>query len=85
MIDDVLDGRTEGISTFLWSDNTATVSWLLRYASRAGSRVPERIMRLLALRHRWNRRGPHDIQHWPGRRNLMADFASRSYEQGFHN
>jgi len=83
MIDDVVQGRTEGISTFLWSDNTPTVSWLLRYSSKATSRVPEAILRLLALRHRWNRRGPHDIQHWPGKRNLMPDFASRSYEQGF--
>jgi len=41
------------------------------------------MLRLLALRHRWNRRGPHDIQHWPGKQNLMPDFASRSYEQGF--
>jgi len=83
MIDDVVQGRTEGISTFLWSNNTPTVSWLLRYSSKATSRVPEAILRLLALRHRWNRRGPHDIQHWPGKRNLMPDFASRSYEQGF--
>ena len=83
MHDDALDGDTVGVTTFLWSDNTPTVSWLKRYASRASSRVPEAIMRLIALRHRWNRRGPHDIQHWPGKQNLMPDFASRSYEQGY--
>ncbi len=85
MIDDILEGRTEGISSFLWSDNTPTVSWLIKYASKASSKVPERILRLLALRHRWNRRGPHDIQHWAGEDNKMPDFSSRSYEQGFRD
>ena len=82
MVEDLV-GRTEGISSFLWSDNTPTVSWLQKYASKASSRIPELMLRLLALRHRWDRRGPHDIQHWKGKNNLMADFASRSFEQGY--
>ena len=83
MLDAVFRGMIAGLSSHLDSDSSNTASWLEKQSSKALSRIPERMLRLLALRHRWDRRGPFDITHWPGKTNLMADFASRSYDQGF--
>lgn len=79
MIDALCDGNVAGISTFLWTDNSATRDIVIRQASRATSPMPAAALRWLALRQRWTRRGPQDIAHWTGERNIMADFASRSF------
>jgi hypothetical protein len=81
--DDIGLGTLAGLSTFLHSDNSATVSWLRKWASKASSNVPDRILRLLAMRQRWDRRGPFDIRHWEGKTNFMGDFPSHPYEEGF--
>ena len=83
MLEDLLHGNTSGLSTHLGSDNKNAVGWYSRKASRATSRAPERMLRWLALLQRWTRRGPQDVSHYPGELNRMADFASRSFEQGF--
>lgn len=81
---ELLGHDTAGVSSYLSSDNTPTVSWLTKQDCKATSQVPETMLRLLARRQHWVRRGPFDIVHWEGKTNLMADFCSRSYEQGFH-
>jgi hypothetical protein len=69
-----------GVSTHLGSDNTPTVGWYTRMASRAKSRPPELFLRWSALRQRWTRRGPADTTHIPGKINLFGDIPSRSYD-----
>ena len=83
MIDELSGCPVAGLSTFLWTDNSPTEAIVLRQATRAKSTMPAATLRWLALRQRWTRRGPQDIKHWEGKSNLMADFGSRSYEQGF--
>jgi len=83
MIDELTDEPIEGLSTFVWTDNSPTEAIVQRQATRAKSTMPEAALRWLALRQRWTRRGPQDILHWEGITNLMADFASRCYEEGF--
>jgi hypothetical protein len=85
MLDHLLDGETAGISTHLGSDNSSTVGWNTRMASRATHKAPERFLRWQAMRQRWNRRGPADVSHVAGTTNLFGDFPSRSYEEGFTN
>jgi len=72
-----------GLSTFFFSDNSPTVGIAQRQASRAKSRTPERLLRLLSLRQRWLRRGPQDVTHYPGVDNKMADIPSRSFVEGY--
>jgi hypothetical protein len=71
---------TAGVAAWIGSDNSPTVSWYSRMASRSISRVPDRALRLSAMRQRLTRRGPLDIDHVEGLTNLMADFASRSFQ-----
>jgi hypothetical protein len=75
--------NTAGVSTHLGSDNSPTVGWNNRMASRATHKAPERFLRWQALRQRWTRRGPCDVEHIPGHTNRLGDFPSRSFEQGF--
>jgi len=77
---DVLNGQTAGITTHLGSDNTSTVSWDTRGASRATHRAPDRLQRWKALMQRWSRRGPADVDHVAGTTNTMADIPSRSFD-----
>ena len=79
MVDLLIPNQTAGLSTFLWTDNDTTRHIVRRQASRASSPMPAATLRWLALRQRWTRRGPQDIDHWTGDRNVMADFASRSF------
>lgn len=72
-----------GLNVHSFSDNSPTVHIVRRQAARAKSPMPARALRWLALRQRHHRTGPYTLQHWPGEGNTMADFASRSYEQGF--
>jgi hypothetical protein len=80
ILDDLLRGDTAGINSHLGSDNSATVAWNQRVASRATHRQPERLLRWKALRQRWTRRGPQDVTHYAGFSNEMADLISRSYD-----
>lgn len=70
-----------GLTTILISDNSPTVHIAQRRASRAQSRTPERLLRLMSLRQRWLRKGPRDIRHHPGAENTMADIPSRSFAE----
>jgi hypothetical protein len=74
---------TAGMSVYYGSDNSPTVGWHQRQAARAESPAPQRFIQASALLHKFGRRGPADTEHWAGRTNLMADFASRSFDEGF--
>ena len=52
-------------------------------ASRASHKTPERFLKLQALRQRFTRRGPTDVEHISGVSNRLGDFPSRSFEEGF--
>jgi len=81
LLDDYLGGDTAGVSSYLGSDNTSTVSWNTRAATRCTHRAPERFIRWKALRQRWTRRGPQDVDHVAGKDNLLGDIPSRSYDK----
>jgi len=81
LLDDYLGGDTAGVSSYLGSDNTSTVSWNTRAATRCTHRMPERFIRWKALRQRWTRRGPQDVDHVAGKENLLGDIPSRSYDK----
>jgi len=83
MVDELTELPVAGLSTFLWTDNSPTEAIVQRQASRAKSTMPEATLRWLALRQRWTKRGPQDIKHYEGKKNLMADFGSRSFSEGF--
>ena len=74
---------TAGISTHIGSDNTPTVSWNQRMATRASHKTPERLIKFQALRQRFTRRGPTDVEHISGVSNRLGDFPSRSFEEGY--
>ena len=74
---------TRGIATHVGSDNSPTVGWNNRGASRASHKAPETMIWWQALRQRFTRRGPTDVEHIPGKTNLLGDFPSRSFEEGF--
>jgi hypothetical protein len=76
-------GDTRGISTHIGSDNSPTVGWNNRMASRAVHNAPEVLLRWQALRQRYTRRGPTDVEHIAGVTNRLGDFPSRSFEEGF--
>ena len=76
-------GTLAGMNSHFPSDNSPTVGIMRRQASRAQSCMPSRTLRWLARRQRHFRTGPQTVQHWPGEKNTMADFPSRSYEEGF--
>jgi len=83
MIDDLTERPAAGLSTFAWTDNSPVAHIVRRQATRATSEGTEAFLQWLALRQRWTRRGPQDCAHCAGASNLMADFASRSFEEGF--
>ena len=85
LLSHVLGDNIAGISTHLGSDNSATVGWNQRMASRAMHRAPDRFLRWQALRARYTRRGPADVDHVAGITNEFGDFPSRSYEQSWPN
>ena len=78
--EDMLRGQTAGVTSHLGSDNSSTVSWETRGASRATHRAPDRLQRWKALLQRWTRRGPADVDHVAGETNEMADIPSRSFD-----
>jgi hypothetical protein len=75
--------ETAGMNSHCLSDNSPTVGIVNRQASRAKSPMPSRTLRWLAMRQRFYRLGPQSVAHVAGAINTMADFPSRSYEQGF--
>ena len=60
------------------SDNSATVSWQMRGASKR-SAVAIRLLRVLAIRLRKNRASPLVTRHLAGERNHLGDIPSRSF------
>jgi hypothetical protein len=62
----------------LCSDNSATVSWQMRGASRR-SAVANRLLRVLAIRMRRSRASPLVTRHLAGKRNHLGDIPSRSF------
>jgi hypothetical protein len=66
-----------------WSDNTPTMGWVWRMATKQ-SKIAGRLIRGLGLRQRMNETCPLAAQHIPGEKNKMADFASRSYTPSLH-
>jgi hypothetical protein len=79
ILEHYITANSAGVATWLGSDNSPSVSWNTRMASRSMSRIPDRMLRLLAMRQRITRRGPMDINHVKGILNGMADFASRAF------
>ena len=76
-----LEGVTQNLShkhVALFSDNSPTVSWVDRMASRK-SRVAARLVRALALRLNLSRVCPLTPVHIPGVENALADIPSRSF------
>ena len=82
LLSSILDDNIAGLSTHLGSDNSATVGWNQRMASRASHRAPDQFLCWQALRARYTRRGPANVDHVvAGVTNEFGDFPSRSYEQ----
>jgi hypothetical protein len=81
----MLEGRSEGLNTWFGSDNTAAVSWKRKRSARAKAKsyFTPQVLRAEALLQRYTRRGPQDTDHIDGATNLLGDFPSQSYEQGF--
>ena len=75
-----------GKNVALFSDNTPTVSWVQRLASKR-SRVGEQLIRALALRLKTTGCCPLTPIHVAGSQNGMADMASRSFgsERKWHH
>jgi hypothetical protein len=61
------------------SDNSATVYWTKRMASRATTPLSAYLLRGLAHLLRSGHAGPTTLAHYEGKTNNMADFASRSF------
>jgi len=66
-----------------YSDNSPTVGWDNRKASSANSTAPSDFIQLAAMVSHAERRAPGETTHTSGESNRMADFASRSYEEGY--
>jgi hypothetical protein len=62
----------------LFSDNSPTVHWVRRLASKR-SRVAEHLVQALAMRLKKNRVSPLTPLHIAGRQNMMTDIPSRSF------
>jgi hypothetical protein len=62
----------------LFSDNSPTVSWVQRMASRS-SLIAEQLIRVLALRFNLQKVCPITMLHIAGDQNTMTDILSRSY------
>jgi hypothetical protein len=78
-------GACEGLNTWFGSDNMTTISWKRKRSARAsaGTIFAPQILRAEAILQRYTRRGPQDTAHIAGIANLLGDFPSRSYDQGF--
>ena len=78
------DLREKNIALF--SDNSPTVSWVARLASKR-SRIGEQLIRALTLRLKYKMCCPLTPLHVAGKRNRMADMASRSFgsEKNWHH
>ncbi len=59
------------------------VTFAISRAMEPGKSLSARMLRWLAVMQRFTRRGPRDVTHYPGAQNLMGDFPSRSYKEGF--
>jgi hypothetical protein len=81
----MLQGQIAGLNSWFGSDNTTTVSWKTKKATKASTRshFAPQIMRAEALLQRYTRRGPQDIGYIEGAQNLLGDFPSRSFNEGF--
>jgi hypothetical protein len=62
-----------------FSDNTPTVSWSTRMADRSKSATAGRLLRGLAAIQRATQAGPFTVASVAGKKNQMADVASRSF------
>ena len=67
-----------GSHVALFSDNSPTVSWVNRLASR-NSQVADQLVRALALRLKLKRVSPLSTMHIAGKKNEMTDIPSRSF------
>eukprot|EP00956_Cyclotella_meneghiniana_P038214 scaffold150186_cov46-Cyclotella_meneghiniana.AAC.1 len=67
-----------GTHVVLFSDNSPTVSWVNRLASR-NSKVADQLIRALALRLKVAGVSPLSTLHIPGDKNAMTDIPSRSF------
>jgi hypothetical protein len=85
LVEHLLQGEVQGLNTWFGCDNTTTVSWKRKQAARGSARstFAPQVLRAEAILQRYTRRGPQDIDHIKGVDNLLGDFPSRSYEQGF--
>lgn len=63
-----------------WVDNTSAVSWATKLSSKK-SKVGQRLVRALCIRHCTNESSPLAPLSIAGLRNLMADLASRSFKK----
>ena len=52
-------------------------------STRASHATPATLVKWQALRQRFTRRGPTDVDHVAGKTNRLGDFPSRSFEEGF--
>lgn len=68
----------KGAHVSIWCDNTSAVSWMHKMSS-SKSRVGQRLLRALCLRMCINETSPLAMLSIPGKLNLLADFASRSF------
>jgi hypothetical protein len=66
-----------------WSDNTPTLGWVWRMATKQ-SKIAGRLIRGLGTRQGMNETCPLAAHHIPGEKNKMVDFASRSYTPSLH-
>ncbi len=62
-----------------FSDNTPTVSWSTRMADKSKSPTAGRLLRGLAAIQRATQAGPYTVASVAGKKNQMADVASRSF------
>ena len=66
-----------GTQAAIGSDNTQTVAWSTRMASRSGSPISFRLLRGRAICQRTNRSAPIAVFNVAGIKNILADVASR--------
>jgi hypothetical protein len=62
-----------------FSDNTPTVSWSTRMADRSNGPTAGHLLRGLAAIQRATQAGPYTVASVAGKKNQMADVASRSF------
>ena len=70
--------ETRRIHVGICSDNSATVAWQMRGASKRSAKA-NRLLRVLAIRLRVNRASPLVTRHLAGDRNALGDIPSRSF------